>query len=55
MTLLTKAVVIFKGVIAIDFEINYFDNFIGSELFGFYEILENNFKIKCYKKYLITG
>ena len=48
--ILTKAVVIFKGVIAIDFEINYFDNFIGSELFGFYEILENNFKIKMLQK-----
>ncbi|WP_270940679.1 hypothetical protein [Romboutsia lituseburensis] len=48
--ILTKASIIFKGVIAIDFEINYFDNFIGSELFGFYEIFETAAKINMLEK-----
>lgn len=35
---LKKACIRFHSVISIDFEINYFDNCIGAELFGFYEI-----------------
>ncbi len=35
---LIKAKIIFNQVIAVNFEVNYFDNCIGSELFGFYEI-----------------
>ncbi|MEM1485228.1 hypothetical protein V6615_10150 [Oscillospiraceae bacterium PP1C4] len=35
---LIKAKIIFREVVSIDFEINFFDNFIGAELFGFYEI-----------------
>ena len=35
---LKKACIHFHSVISIDFEVNYFDNCIGAELFGFYEI-----------------
>lgn len=35
---LVKAKVLFHEVVAVDFEINLFDNYIGAELFGFYEI-----------------
>lgn len=45
-----KAIIIFKGVIAIDFEINYFNNSIGSELFGFYEIFDTTAKINMIEK-----
>ncbi|WP_434799297.1 hypothetical protein [Terrisporobacter vanillatitrophus] len=45
-----KALIIFKGVIAIDFEINYFNNSIGSELFGFYEIFDTTAKINMIEK-----
>lgn len=48
--ILTKALIVFKGVIAIDFEINYFDNYIGSELHGFYEIFDTTAKIKMVEK-----
>ena len=48
--ILTKALIIFKGVIAIDFQINYFDNCITSELYGFYEIFEDETKINMIEK-----
>ena len=35
---LVKAKVLFREVIAIDFEINLFNNYVGAELSGFYEI-----------------
>ena len=47
---LIDSVIIFKGVIAIDFEINYFDNCIFSELAGFYEIIEDIPKINMIEK-----
>uniref|UniRef100_UPI0027145874 hypothetical protein n=1 Tax=Anaerotignum sp. TaxID=2039241 RepID=UPI0027145874 len=36
----TNATIVFEQVIAIDFEVNCFDNFIGAELFGLYEIFD---------------
>lgn len=48
--ILVKASIIFKEVIAIDFQINYFDNFIGAELFGFYEIFDNKAKMNMIEK-----
>lgn len=48
--ILVKASIIFKDVIAIDFQINYFDNYIGSELGGFYEILDKKAKITMVEK-----
>lgn len=48
--ILTKAVITFNDVIAIDFEVNYFDNFISSELYGFYEIFEEKAKINMIEK-----
>lgn len=47
---ITDAVLIFNRVIAIDFEINYFDNYIGSELFGTYEIMDRKYKIDMIEK-----
>lgn len=47
---ITDAVLLFKEVIAIDFEINYFDNYIGSELFGTYEIMDGKYKIDMIEK-----
>ena len=35
---LKKVKIRFHSVVSIDFEVNYFDNCIGAELFGFYEI-----------------
>lgn len=35
---LKKAKLLFRDVVSIDFEVNYFDNCVGAELFGFYEI-----------------
>lgn len=34
---------IFEDVVAIDFRINYFDNMIGAEAFGLYEIMDRAF------------
>ena len=34
---------IFKDVATIDFRINYFDNMIGAEVFGLYEIMDRAF------------
>lgn len=39
-----NAKVLFHGVVAIDLEVNLFDNFIGAELFGFYEIFQTDKK-----------
>lgn len=39
-----KRKVLFYGVVAIDLEVNLFDNCIGAELFGFYEILQSERK-----------
>lgn len=36
--MLKTAKILFRSVVSIDFEVNYFDNPIGAELFGFYEI-----------------
>lgn len=41
---LVKAKILFKEVVAVDLEINLFDNFIGAELFGFYEIIQTEKK-----------
>lgn len=41
---LVKAKVIFYEVVSIDFEVNLFDNCIGAELFGFYEIFQEEKK-----------
>lgn len=37
------AKIVFVGVAAIDFRINYFDNMIGAEAFGLYEITDREF------------
>ena len=34
---------VFEGVAAIDFRINYFDNMIGAEVLGLYEITDQSF------------
>ncbi len=39
-----QAEIIFEKVISMDFEVNYFDNLIGAELSGFYEIEDNDLK-----------
>ncbi len=60
---IVDAVLIFYKVIAVDFEINYFDNYIGSELWGTYEITDRKYKIDMIEKifqnrlkhYLING
>ncbi len=41
---LKKARMIFHNVVSLDFEVNYFDNCIGAELFGFYEIYDEEMK-----------
>jgi hypothetical protein len=46
----TGATLVFEQVIAIDFQINYFNNSIGSELMGFYEIYDNDRKIQMIEK-----
>lgn len=46
MDIRIKASIIFEDVIAVDFRINYFDNCVGLDLGGFYEILENNYKVQ---------
>lgn len=38
-----KVKIQFNNVAAIDFRINYFDNMIGAEAFGLYEIEDSNF------------
>lgn len=47
---LTNATMVFEQVIAIDFEVNYFDNFIGAELFGLYEIFDPAAKTSLIEK-----
>lgn len=47
---LIQAKIIFKEVVSIDFEINFFDNCIGSELCGFYEIFDNEKKKEMIEK-----
>ncbi|MDD3242766.1 MAG: hypothetical protein PHD32_03455 [Eubacteriales bacterium] len=47
---LKKAKIVFKKVVSVDFEINYFDNFIGAELFGFYEIFDSEKKKQMIEK-----
>lgn len=44
----TDAVLTFKEVIAINFQVLYFDVYLGAGLFGLYEITD-----KCYKEELI--
>lgn len=34
---------VFEDVVAIDFRINYFDNMIGAEVLGLFEIIDKNF------------
>lgn len=41
---LKKGLLVFEQVIAVDIEVNYFDNPIGAELSGFYEIFDINAK-----------
>lgn len=50
MDIWTKASIIFEGVISVDFGINYFSNCMGSDLGGFYEIFENDYKIQLIEK-----
>lgn len=47
---LLKVKVRFQNVVAIDFEVNFFDNSIGAELCGFYEILQEEMKKKIVEK-----
>ena len=47
---LINSSITFEEVISIDFEINYFDNYIGSELCGLYEIFDKKFKIDMIEK-----
>lgn len=47
---LVKVQVIFHGVALIDFEVNLFDNCIGAELFGFYEIFQEEKKKELVEK-----
>lgn len=47
---LVKAQVNFYEVALIDFEVNLFDNCIGAELFGFYEILQEEKKKELVEK-----
>ncbi len=47
---LKRAKMVFHNVISVDFEINYFDNYIGAELFGFYEIYDEKAKQKMLEK-----
>ena len=58
-----EAVVTFFGVIAISFSVNYFDNPMGSELFGLYELedeaekvrlIRDNFSIRR-REFLLAG
>lgn len=47
---LVKAKMIFDKVAVVDFEINLFDNYIGAELFGFYEIFDEGKKKELIEK-----
>lgn len=47
---LVKAKVLFHKVAAIDFEVNLFDNYIGAELSGFYEIFREEKKKEIVEK-----
>ena len=47
---LVKAKVTFRNVISLDFEINLFDNYIGAELFGFYEVFSADKKKEMIEK-----
>lgn len=47
---LVKAKMIFNKVAFVDFEINLFDNYIGAELFGFYEIFDEGKKKELIEK-----
>ena len=51
---LIKAKVLFQEVVSIDFEINLFDNYIGAELFGFYEIFDEEKKKEMIEKIFTT-
>ena len=51
---LIKAKILFSEVVAVDFEINLFDNYIGSELFGFYEIFDEEKKKEMIEKIFQT-
>jgi len=47
---LNQASIIFTGVIAVDFQINYFDNSSHGDLFGFYEIFDDDAKKEMIEK-----
>lgn len=47
---LVQAKVIFREAASIDFEINLFDNVIGAELWGFYEIFQTEKKKEIVEK-----
>jgi hypothetical protein len=51
---LLTARIIFKEVVSVDFEVNYFDNCIGAELFGFYEIFSPEKKKEMLEKVFKT-
>ena len=48
--ILKSIIITFENVIAVDFEINVFDNPIGSELCGLYEILDHSAKSNMIEK-----
>lgn len=47
---LTGAALVFSEVIAVSFAVNYFDNPIGAELFGLYEIEDEGEKVRLIQK-----
>ncbi|MDU5106472.1 hypothetical protein [Clostridium sp.] len=61
--ILTNALITFTEVIAVDFQVNYFNNCTNSDLWGLYEIFDDNSKIEMIEKifnsrlngYLSTG
>lgn len=46
----SDAMIVFRQVISIDFEVNYFDNCIGSKLFGLYETEDDACKRQMVEK-----
>lgn len=51
---LKKARIVFREAVSVDFEINYFDNCIGSELLGFYEIFGEEYKRRLIEKIFVN-
>lgn len=49
-----EAILIFSDVISVSFSVNYFDNPIGSELFGLYEIEDETEKVKLIRENFLS-